>query len=254
MLAALLSCALVGLLSTSTAAGAVTASLPASSWGRFLPAVSAPVLTPGNSGDVAVELANPLNLTLQTPALSLRIYAFNPTTGSGSGALPAGGAPSLGNPPDGALEANLTLPSLAPGASVNFSVGIAIPSSAPDGIYAIRIALQFGAGGQNYLLESRGFFSATQWAQATQSANGTPTLNATRLGVSGVIAETSVLVQNPALAWALYAVLGVGLALAALGAYFWSRPGPGPSSGARRGSPPQSAPSTLGKRRSRDGD
>ncbi len=203
---------------------------------------------------MAVELADPLNLTLQAPALSLRIYAFNPTAGSGDGALPAGDTPSLGNPPAGALEVNLTLPLLAPGAAANFSVGVAVPSGAPDGIYAVRIALQFAAAGQNYLLESRGFFSATQWAQATQSANGTPTLNATRLGVSGVIAETSVLVQNPAVAWALYAVLGVGLGLAALGAYFWSRSGPGPSSGARSGSPPHSAPSTLGKRRSRDGD
>ncbi len=143
---------------------------------------------------------------------------------------------------------------LAPGASANFSVGVAVPSGAADGIYAVRIALQFAAAGQNFLLESRGFFSATQWAQATQSANGTPTLNATRLGVSGVIAETSVLVQNPAVAWALYAVLGVGLALVALGAYFWSRSGPGTRSGARSGSPPHNAPRTLGNRRSRDGD
>ncbi|MCI4348315.1 MAG: hypothetical protein L3J97_06850, partial [Thermoplasmata archaeon] len=80
---------------------------------------------------------------------------------------------------------------------------------------------------------SRGYFSAAAWAAATVLSNGTPTINASQLGVSGVVPETSILVSGSSTPVALYAVLGVGLGLAGLGAYWWTRSETKSRSGAR---------------------
>ncbi len=226
--------------------------LPDGTWARFVPALTGPTLDPGSSGRISVEVADPLAAALDGVTLSLQVYAFNPTTGNASEAPPTGASPLLAS---GGLGVNETTPSIGAGGTWNQSVPVSVPSSAPSGVFAVRLSLAFASGGTDYRLESRGFFSAAAWAAATEGPNGTPTINASKLGVSGVVPETSVLVRSPAsIDWVLYGLLGASLVLAGVGAYLWSRSGPGSRSGARRGSPPQSAPRALGNSRTRDGD
>jgi hypothetical protein len=235
------------------AARGAYATAPEPDWSRFVPALTAPsALAPGSQGTIVVSVANPLAQALSPVALSLEEYAFNPPTGNAVGTPPDGAAPTIGTA--GALAVNLTGPSLPPSSVWNATVPVAVPSSAPDGAYAIRLSLAFTAAGAAYLFESRGFFSAAAWAAATTGPNGTPTINASLLGVSGVIPETAILVHASTANWVLYGLLAVGLVLAGVGAYWWGSSGPGSTSGARRGAAPQRAPRAFGKRRSKDGD
>lgn len=226
---------------------------------QFLTNLSAPVLAPGQSGSIDYRLANPLNRALTNATLSFEVYAFNAYPGQAMGfpdnstGLPAGTATpvlSLGGQQGASLRVSVAV--LAPGASVSFPLGVSAGGALADGTYAVRTSLSFVSAGAGYLLESRGFISATQWANATAGGNGT--LNVSRLPVSGVLPETAVLVRMQDLAFPLYVVLGAAFVLAVAGAYFAWRGGPGSKSGARGTPVDHSAPSAFGKSRTSDGD
>lgn len=245
---------LVGLVVSTAATGGTAASypvLPDTDWSPLLGGLTGPTLQPGSSGSISFQVGDRLAQPLTLPTVSLEVYAFTPTDGGTVQSPPPGPAPSLGG---GGPVFNATHSSLPVGGNWTGTVPVSVPPTAATGEYAVRFALRFTMNGTAYLLESRGFFSAAAWAGATQYANGTPTINASQLGVSGVVPETSILVPTPSPAPVLYALLGVGLGLAALGAYWWTRSEAKSKSGARRSSPPQSAPTAFGSRRSSDGD
>jgi hypothetical protein len=223
--------------------------LPDRDWSPILGNLVGPTLNPGTSGSVTFRVGNPLPEELVSVNVSLEEYAFNPTDGGAPQSVPVG-APTL----DGTVSYKIAPPSLAPNTSWNWSVPVTVPSSAPTGDYAVRFAVTFSMANVSYVLESRGYFSAAAWASATEYPNGTPTINASALGVSGVIPETSILVSPAGIPVVLYVLLGGGLVLAALGGYWWARSDAKSKSGARRPSPPQSAPTAFGNNRSSDGD
>jgi hypothetical protein len=224
--------------------------LPDRDWSPILGELAGPTLTPGGSGSLKFRVGDPLSYELVSMNVSLQVYAFNPTDGGAVQSPPAGETPTL----EGGLHYVVAPPLLAPNTTWNWSVPVAVPATAPTGDYAVRFAVSFSMDNVSYLLESRGFFSASAWAGATEYANGTPTINASQLGVSGIVPETSILVSSAATPVVLYIVLGVGLGLAALGSYWWARSEGKSKSGARRSSPPQSAPTAFGKSRNNDGD
>jgi hypothetical protein len=239
-------------LGVAPAAAATYPILPEVDWSPILGGLVGPTLSPGASGHVTFRLADPLPVSLVSAKVYLQIYAFNPTDGGAVQPPPTGVSPTF---PGASLENNATAPpQIPPGTSWNWSVPVSVPRPAPTGDYAVRISVSFSMNNSSYLLESRGFFSASEWTGATQYANGTPTINASELGVSGVVPETSILVSGSTTPIVLYAVLGVGLGLAGVGAYWWTRSETKSKSGARRPSPPQSAPTAFGNSRRSDGD
>lgn len=223
--------------------------LPIGDDGAFLSALSAPVLAPGGSGTVGFRLADPLPAAMTGVTLRFALYAFAPAPGGSSGTLPAGAVllpTGGGNESSIAFEYDTVLPGAAPiagGFPVDASPG------APQGAYAVRSSLTFTANGTAYLLESRGFFSDTAWSAATlPGGNGTTsTLNLTRLGVSGIVPETAIGVRSDPFLLPIVGLVAAGIVLAGVGAYLYYRRGPGSSSGASSGAPPQSAPSAVGK-------
>lgn len=220
-------------------------------WSTFLGNLNGPTLTPGGSGTVSFRVGNPLPAPLSGVTVHLEVYAFNPTDGGAVQTPPPVASPELGS---GGTSANATQGLVPTKGTWSDSVPVAVPMSGSAGDFAVRFSVSFTVNGTGYLLESRGFFSTSEWGNATRYANGTPTINASRLGVSGVVPETSILVRTPSPAVALYVVLGVGLGLAALGAYWWARSDANSRSGARRSSPSQRALTALGSSRRRDGD
>lgn len=234
-------------------ADAAPATLPVAEDGKFVTALEAPVVAPGGSGAVTWMLANPLAGPISGVTLDLSVYAFNAYPGNATGPVPAAsGAPTFGAA--GVPSYRAQVGTLPPGGSTSGSAPFSVGGGAPQGTYAIRVAVNFTGPNGSYVLESRGFFGAALWASATSGPNGTSTLNVTRLGVSGVVPETAVLVRSNPYTIPLYVLLGVGFVLAAAGAYYAFRRGPGSSSGVRGADPPQSAPSALGNRATSDGD
>ena len=239
--------------------------LPVATYGNFLTNLSLPAMAPGQSESVGFSVADPLPFALHAVRLTFEVYAFNAYPGNATGSVPSGVSPTFvlaGS--GGTTSVNVSVGALTPtGAPFtspgSVTLGISAPSGAPDGTYAIRTSLTFTMNGTGYVLESRGFFTDAQWRNATTpgTSAGHPTgstLNVSRLGVSGVIPESAVLVHANPFPIALAFVLGGALVLAALGGYWTLRRGPGSRSGTAAGLPPNQAETALGKRRSNDGD
>ena len=232
--------------------------LPIAESDGWLANLSAPDLDPGASGPLHLTLRDRLAVPIESVALRLEVYEY---AGIGENASSVGASatsPTFDGPgASGSVEA-IDLQTLAPGAALQVpgdrSVLVHVPSGTPSGTFAIRTSLRFLVGSTAYLLESRGFFGASEWANATILVNGTPVLNVSRLGTSGVLPETSVYVNGPSIAPTLYVLLGLSFGLAALGGYLAWRRGPGSSSGARGTEAARSAPSTFGKSRTSEGD
>ncbi len=245
---------LIGLLSLPASA---TASpypvLPISESNQILQGLAVPALIPGGEGSLRFSVHNPLTVPIFSVQLAFGEYVFNGFPGSSVGPLPSD-APTLTNGTTTGIVVGETYSTLIPSASVSGSIGVVAPSAAPRGLYAIRTSVSFVANGTPYLLESRGYFSQAQWLNATSGPGGVPTLNVSRLGVSGVTPETAVPVMaNSPSPW-LYGILGAAVILAGVGGYYSIRPGPGSRSGARKSREGRRAASALGNNRTSEGD
>lgn len=199
----------------------------------FLSNLSAPSVTPGASGSVAFELSDPGNASTMTGAVvTLAVYAFNGFPGDASASLPVAHAPTLANATASGPVVNVSVGTLSPGGSYRGEVGLATSPDTPIGTFAIRTAVTFDFGGNAYRLESRGWFSASVWQNATSTPNGSATVNLSLLNVSGIVPETAVLVRTSSWPIVLGAMLAVGLALVGAGAYVYFRRTASSSSGA----------------------
>ena len=224
---------------------------------QFLSNLTAPSVGPGGSTSVGFRLADPVHFgALTSLTLLLEVYALNGYPGDAVGPVPVANAPALENGTASGPSVNVTVAVLAPGASYSGSVRVATSAATPAGTYAIRTALSFVENSTAYRFESRGWFSASAWANATQGPNGSATVNATRLGVSGVVAETAVYVSPSGWPAAVAALLAAGLVLVGLGAWLYFRRGPRSSSGAAKpeAAGATNAPSALGRSRRSPGD
>jgi hypothetical protein len=252
--------ALVVLSAAVPSAHGSPAPLPPSTWGGFLTGLEFPALAPGASGPVGFSVGDPLGVAMTSVVLTFGVYEFNAYPGNATGPVPPNGAPVFSG--DGAGSSSsitITVGTLSRGASPYSSPGavdlfVAAPAGAPQGTYAVRTSLTFEANGTSYVLESRGFFSAAAWANATAPPDHVSTLNATRLGVSGIVPESAVLVRSNPYPVALAGVLGGAVVLAAVGGYWAVRRRPGSRSGASAGPPPSQAETAFGKSRKSDGD
>jgi hypothetical protein len=220
----------------------------------FLGNLSAPSLAPGGSGAVSFSVGDPLSVALTSAVLTLQVYAFNGFPGNATATVSVAGAPVLSNATSSGGSVSVSLGSLSGTNSYRGSVGVATSASTPSGAFAIRSALVFVANGTDYRLESRGWFSSTVWAAATELPNGSATLNLTVLGVSGVLPETAVEIQESAYPWILGGVLVAAAVLVGVGAWVYFRRGPESSSGMRSAEDDHQAPSAFGKSRTKDGD
>jgi len=220
----------------------------------FLGNLSAPSLMPGGSGSIAFSVANPLSGAISQAALTLQVYAFNAFPGNATSTVTVAGAPVLSNSISSGGSVVVSVGSLAPAGVYRGSVGVATSASTPSGTFAVRVSLSFVENSTGYLLESRGWFTAAQWANATQLPNGSATLNLSRLGVSGVLTETAIVVEASDFPVVLPLVLVAAAVLVGIGAWTYFRRGPTSKSGTRRADDDHQAPTAFGSKRTRDGD
>jgi hypothetical protein len=220
----------------------------------FLGNLSAPSLTPGTSGSISFTVGNPLSATMTSVELGFQVYAFNAFPGNATSTVSVAGAPVLSNATASGGSVNLSIGTLPTHGSVPGSVSVATSASTPSGTFAVRTSLTFVANATAYRLDSRGWFTEAQWAQATELPNGSATLNLTVLGVSGVLPETGVLVEPSSWSWILFGVLAAAAVFVGVGAWIYFRRGPSSSSGIRSADDDHQAPRAFGSKRTRDGD
>ncbi|MGP8075756.1 MAG: hypothetical protein ACLP8Y_03335 [Thermoplasmata archaeon] len=208
--------------------------LPLAFDSKFLSNLSGPDMTPGGQSTLGFQVADPLTFgSMTNVTLSLDVYAFNAFPGNATSSTASAGTPVLLGASSSGTTVNVSLDTILPGTHFDGSVGVATASDTPAGTFAVRTALSFTASGSHYRLESRGWFTASLWAAATELPNGSVTLNLTTLGVSGVTAETAILVASSDWDWALVLILGASIVLVGAGAFVYFRRGPKSSTGAR---------------------
>jgi len=201
---------------------------------KFLSNLSGPDVAPGTSGTLSFHVGDPARFSsMSDVTLTLDVYAFNAFPGNATSSVASAGTPVLVTPTTSATVVNISLPPLDPGGYEAGSVGVATAGNTPTGTFAVRTALSFVANGTDYRLASRGWFSESAWESATILPNGSATLNLSKLGVSGVTAETSILVASSNWEWALGFILGGAVVLVGAGAFVYFRRASKSSSGAR---------------------
>ncbi len=246
---------LLVLLPTGGASASSYPPLPVFTGNHLLGNLSGPTLDAGSSGTMGLTVQDPLRFSMTGIALTLDIYALG--SGAGPATSPIGNALTpIMTGTNGQSGGNITfaLPSLARGQIATVTIPVATSQSTGAASFLLRTALAFVANGTHYFLESRGWFSPAVWQSATELPNGSATLNLSRLGVSGVTPETSIIVQTSTFAWAVVTLIGVALVLVGLGAFFYFRGRSRSSAGAKRSPGASQAPTALGKNRKRDGD
>jgi hypothetical protein len=236
----------------AAATGYPPVSLPLDRW--FVSNLTGAELAPGGGGTISYTVGDPfLNQSITSVVLTLQVYAFNAYPGNATSTVSVASAPVLATATTSGISVNQTIGTIPAKAIVIGSVSVASSATTPSGTFAVRTAVRFMASGTSYLLESRGWFTAAQWAAATTGPNGTVDLNVSALGVSGVTPETSILVTSSNLTTAIWAVFAAGLVLIGVAAWLYFRP-PKSKSGVRNAPVDIHAPSALGKRRTSDGD
>jgi len=219
---------------TTPAQGVTIPTLPIAYDGTFLSNLSAPSLTPGGSGSITFHVADPRSFAPMTAVtVTLDVYAFNAFPGNATSSVGSASAPVLVTPSTSGPVVNLSLSPLSPGGDEAASVGVATAASTPAGTFAVRTALAFVANGTPYRPPPRCWFSAHDWAGATELPNGRATLHFSVLGVSGVVAETAILVSSSNWEWALALILGASVVLIGAGAWVYFRRASKSSAGAR---------------------
>jgi hypothetical protein len=221
----------------------------------FLGNLSAPDLAPGGSGSVAFTVGNPLPYEMTGTVLTIGVYAFNGFPGNATSSAAVSGAPVLSNASGSGSSIVVSIGDLPLKGLYRGSVSVDTSATTPSGAFALRTSLSFVANSTNYLLESRGWFTAAQWAAATELPNGSATLNLSALGVSGVLPETAVQVEESSFGWLLGGVLVAAFVLVGLGAWVYFRRESSSSSGTRIAEDvDHQAPKAFGSSRTRDGD
>ncbi len=213
---------LPGVLATPTS-GAPPPPLPSPESAGLLE-LSTPTTTPGTSVTVGLTVTNDLGTPIDNASLQVAFYRFD-VNGATQGLSPGDAwAPTFSGTlalPSGVqgrgegLSGNFTLPSLPPAGTVRLTLPVAVPASAPAGSYLLRDRLLVNTTQAEYLFASRGYFPDALWARATLTGNGTPILNLTLLGVSGVVPESALGVVSPWVTPILLGILGTALAVAA---------------------------------------
>lgn len=220
----------------------------------FLGNLSAASLSPGAPGSISFSVGDPLSVAIHSTELTLQVYAFNAFPGNATSTISVAGAPVLSNSSSSGGSVNVSVGTVLPSGVVRGSVSVATSASTPSGAFAVRTALSFVANATAYLLESRGWFSAATWAAATELPNGSATLNLSVLGVSGVLPETAIVVEESSWPWLLFGLLGAATIFVGVGAWIYFRRGPASSSGMRRAEDDHHAPRAFGSKRTSDGD
>jgi len=189
----------------------------------FVSDVTGVELAPGSAGEISLRVANPLPAPMSATLLTVAVYAFNAFPGNATSEVGLSSPPILTNASASGPEVNETVGDLNSGQTVSLSIPVQTAASTPAGTFAVRTELRFVENATSYLLESRGWFTAATWAAATAGPNGSADVNLTELGVSGILPETSILVQSNNFAYVLWGIFAAALVVLAVGSVLYFR-------------------------------
>jgi len=161
-------------------------------------------LEPGESlQERTVALENRYTFPMENVTMNFELYRYR--------TLEESLAPSeISSPPSissTGLEYTTSMGAIPADGNGSFTHPVSTTKDTPEGTYFIRVSLEFDANGSHYQMLSRGHFDDDLWKEAlsnstvTKEVEGqnisTGGINLDLLGVDGIIAETSITVEEP---------------------------------------------------------
>ena len=217
---------------------------------KLISVVATPQLEPGQSGNFVFQFNStyPAGMTLFNVHLNVSIYEYQTIDAN----VPVGTSWTFPYPkiePGGGREFHWD-PStpVQPGSVTNLSFAVVTSADTnlmPSGSvfdqasYVLRMWLEFDGNVSgnltHFTIPSRGYFSAAAWALATNATYTNPcnppwcrgNLNLSKLGVQGVLPDSSFGVKQPIPRWPFYALIGLAVVCVVLAFLFWVEENPG---------------------------
>jgi hypothetical protein len=168
-----------------------------------------PQILPGEDGYLNFKLENRYDIQITDIEIIVEIYRFANIHES----LPM---EEISKPPafsdtTGSQIRKYTIGQLGNDTSTDIGTGLKIKTNeeTKQGTYFVRFQLTFTYNETEYIMKSRGHFTDEEWDNATtDTTNDDPgNINITKLGVNGIIPDTTFGVKKPWPIWPLY-VLG----------------------------------------------
>lgn len=197
-----------------------------------------PTVSPGETVHFGFNLTNPygdVNATMLNIVLTVGIYEY--ATQETVQEVNS----SFKNPPliNGvASQQNFDLSDMQPRTSNRIELPINTSSRTPHGsyfsqsTYFIRFRLEFTLNGSSMpvILQSKGFFTDAQWSRMVSFTAGQPivdTIYMKKLGVNGIIPDSSFGIKVPIPRWPLAVLIAAGVLVSLLALYYFVLDNPG---------------------------
>jgi hypothetical protein len=166
---------------------------------------SSPTLKPGDTKTFTMSIMNRYDMSMDNVSLTVGIYA-SATFYEYTDIKDVGNPPSLAK---SGIEFSVSFFKITSNQTVYSNFSIKSTSDTTQGTYFVRFQLDFEYNSSAFIMKSRGYFSDSEWDLATQSANDTHPgrVNIEKLGVDGIIPDSSFKIWEPIPIWPLYVCL-----------------------------------------------
>jgi hypothetical protein len=172
-----------------------------------------PVIRPGERGVYNFTVTNRYNLTITDVFVTVEFYMWATIEESKpiedlDGPVPV--IRGIGEPGD-----RILLPDIDPGGTEPVRLEIVTGEDTPKGTYFVRHRIEFTYDGQDFTMDSRGFFTWDQW-------EGFDYTNLHyQLGTSGIVPDSSFSVKDPVPLWPLATLIALCVLLGVLAVVFY---------------------------------
>ncbi len=180
-----------------------------------------PVLEPGKSGAFNFTIENRYVNTMNNTVLHIEIYMWATEEGSKK-------IENIENAPvieeSGNFRYSLSLGAIRHGEKKPVLFHIRTFGNTPDGVYFVRFSLFFNYNGTIYKMWSPGYFSRSDWDNATKNHTLNLDYLSSVLGdrVDGIVPDSSFTVKSSWL-WVLYILIGITVLVGIAALYLFLR-------------------------------
>ncbi len=184
----------------------------------IIPEIHTPRIDPGSSGEVQITLNNPYNETIENVSLTIDVYGYEYLDKEKD-------ISEVDEPPvfEESEKTNITISenSIESGSAQTLQPEVRSKDGTEEGVYLLRFELEFDYLKNNVTMKSRGCFAEEEWEETKveDDEEHPGGFNLTKLGVDGILSDSSFSVKSTLPRWpqyALGAVVGISGVLAVM--------------------------------------
>jgi len=168
---------------------------------QLIDEIDTPRIEPDSEGELTLTLKNPYPEKMENINFSVNIYWYSYIDVDKS-------ISEVDEPPvfdSGETYSKEEIESLSEGETHHLEYQIRAFEYTEEGVYSLRLKLEFSMNNETEVMKSRGHFSREEWDDAKGPSER---INVTKLNVSGILPESTFEVRNPVPRWPQY-LLGI---------------------------------------------